>query len=163
MTVMDLPLSHPLHGQKGLFAAVDLQIFDVIGMYTGIYVNSDARGFPSHKLVKSGHYLARLEDVDMELGINAEECGNEMRFINSYLNIAERPNCVMRTTFVNSLPQIAVVCTTDIPKNSEILLDYGEAYNARYILPKRFDSVCMDTKDLWNELPFLDDDHAEEI
>ena len=55
--VRDLPQDHPLYGEQGLFAAVDLDMFDVIGSYTGVYVDSDARGFPNRSLVRSGHYL----------------------------------------------------------------------------------------------------------
>lgn len=61
--VRDLPPEHPLYGEQGLFAAVDLDIFDVLGSYTGVYVDSDARGFPNKTLVKSGHYLVPSQIV----------------------------------------------------------------------------------------------------
>jgi hypothetical protein len=151
VTVKDLPALHPLHGEKGLFAAVEFEIFDVIGSYTGAYVNKDARGFPNMKLIRSGHYLARLDG--MELGINAEDCGNEMRYINSYLNISDGPNCVMRTTFINRTPHILIICIRSIAIGTEILLDYGADYNTRYILPKPFQSKVTTAEELWNELP----------
>ena len=90
--VKDLPESHVLHGEQGLFATRHFKEFDVIGSYCGMYVGSDARGWPSRNDVRSGHYLAKLEVDDYKylesLGINAEETGNELRFINSYINIS---------------------------------------------------------------------------
>lgn len=128
--VRDLPQSHPLHGEQGLYAIKRFEKFDVIGEYTGRVVGEE---------VLRGHYLATLEDLPQteSLGVDAENCGNEIRFINSYLNIAFAPNVTMRTTYINTYPHLVVVCTRDIEIDEEILLDYGEAYNKEFLLPKQ--------------------------
>ena len=161
--VCDLPPGHPLHGkgEMGLFASKEFEPFDVIGSYTGSYVNADTRGFPNSSLVTSGHYLAQLEmprgqnGKRVQLGINAESCGNEMRFINSYLNIADVPNAIMKTTFIDREPHVVVVCTRHIDILEEILLDYGEAYHQTYLVSKAH-SEQLSAKELYSHLPPLD-------
>jgi len=143
--VRNLPLGHFLHGEQGLFAVKKFERFDVLGEYTGRIVGSE---------VLYGHYLACLEDVPQEksLGVDAETCGNEIRFINSYLNIAFEPNVTMRTTYINEFPHLVVVCMRDIEIGEEILLDYGEAYNETFLKPK-VKSIITDFKDIQRALP----------
>ena len=129
---------------------------------TNIYTHTDTHirtHHPSLDLLTTAFITqARIEDDSVDLGINAEDCGNEIRFINSYLNIGEA-NCVMRTTTLNSLPHIVIVCTKHIPKSSEILLDYGDAYNNKYILQKtRFEPPSP--IELFDHLPYLDEDES---
>lgn len=166
--VCDLPPGHPLHarGEQGLFASKEFEPFDIIGSYTGTYVNADVRGFPNSQLVSSGHYLAQLEmpyskdGKRVQLGINAESCGNETRFINSYLNIAAAPNAVMKTTFIDKQPHVMIVCTKPIGTLEEILLDYGDEYHQTYLIPRA--PVDQKTaKELYNELPPIDSYESE--
>lgn len=128
--VRDLPPGHFLHGigQQGLFATTKFWKFDVLGEYVGKIVGDAV----------NGHYVAALEDKahSESLGIDAEIMGNEMRFINSYLNIAFYPNVTMRTSYVNTYPHIVLVCMQDIEPGEEFLLDYGEAYTQAYLIPK---------------------------
>lgn len=42
------------------------------------------------------------------LGLDAGDCGNEMRFINSYLNVDFAPNVTMRTAYMNTYPRILI-------------------------------------------------------
>ena len=102
---------------------------------------------------KLGHYVAILEDKDynQSLGVDAMNCGNEMRFINSYLNISSRANVKMRTAYINTYPHIIVICIEDIEIDEEILLDYGEEYTNMYLKPPDLhDSNPVS----WNKLPF---------
>ena len=69
------------------------------------------------------------------LGLDAKNCGNELRFINSYLNVDFGPNVTMRTVYINTYPHICIVCMRDIEIGDEFLLDYGEAYNKAYLTP----------------------------
>lgn len=119
-----LPSDHVLKGQYGLFATLRFQRYDVIGEYTGVVVDENS----------SGHFVAGFDDLN--LSVDAEECGSELRFINSYLNIAFTPNVAMRTVFIDTLPRIIVLCIEDIEVGDELLLDYGEAYNKAYLTPK---------------------------
>jgi SET domain-containing protein len=63
----------------------------------------------------------------------------------------------MRTVYVAGLPNIIIVCTKPIEIGEEILLDYGDAYNNAYILPKRFASAKLSGEELMSELPPFDD------
>jgi hypothetical protein len=42
--VRDLPSSHFLHGEQGLFALKPFQPFDILGEYTGLVVGNDVVG-----------------------------------------------------------------------------------------------------------------------
>ncbi|RYG98881.1 SET domain-containing protein [archaeon] len=146
--VKKLGADHVLCGQYGLFATERFNRFDVLGEYTGKIVGDTV----------NGHYVACLEDKshDASLGIDAEKMGNEMRFINSYLNVAFKPNVTMRTAYVDTYPHIVLVCTEDIYVGDEILLDYGDAYNKAYLLPKPTVTVTSDltTEQMCATLPF---------
>jgi hypothetical protein len=126
--VRDLGKDHFLCGQKGVFATEKFSQFDVLGEYTGRVVDDTV----------NGHYVAALEDKGTleSLGIDAGDCGNEMRFINSYLNIDFTANVTMRSAYPNTYPHIVIICTRDIDIGEEILLDYGKAYTDAYLTPK---------------------------
>lgn len=127
--VRDLPSNHVLSGQQGLFATEKFDKFDILGEYTGIITGED-------KL--SGQYLACLEsskDNHVSLGIDSELYGNEMRFINSYLNIDFTPNVMMKTAYISTYPHVMIIATREIEIGEEILLDYGSDYNNLFIIP----------------------------
>lgn len=142
--VRDLPPGHFLAGQQGLFATRKFLRYDIIGEYTGKIVPSTV----------GGHYVALLEDKEYNdsMGVDAQDCGNEMRFINSFVNIAPRPNVKMRTAYIGTYPHIVVLCIEDIEIGEEILLDYGEEYTNMYLKPP----IIRDAGEIsWNKLPFL--------
>jgi hypothetical protein len=151
-----LPKNHPLHGEYGLFAVQKFYKYDVIGEYTGKIVGDDVHG----------HYVAALEDNkvhDLSLGLDAGTTGNEMRFINSFLNVSFGANVVMRTAYVNTYPHIMIVCTEDIMPDDEILLDYGDAYNSAYLLPKPVvPSTELSMEEMSSALPFCGEDSDDE-
>lgn len=155
--IRQLPPGHFLAGEYGLFATEKFSRFDVIGEYAGKIVGDDAYG----------HYVAALEDKghDDSLGVDAEFMGNEMRFINSYLNVAFKANVSMRTAYVNTYPHIVIVCTEDIDVGDELLLDYGDAYNKAYLLPKPIQPQNLNplsTEELISALPFTRESSDEE-
>lgn len=149
--VRDLPLDHFLgkNGEQGLFAARKFFKYDILGEYTGIVVPREV----------CGHYVAALEDKPPveSLGVDAQKAGNELRYINSYINIDFGPNVVMKTCIVNKEPRILIICTTDILPGDEFLLDYGVFYNEAYILQSESKSTqtssCSDPRALWAFLP----------
>ena len=69
------------------------------------------------------------------MGIDGEHCGNEMRFINSAYNMGESNNCKMSIVYCDTYPRVMIVVTRNIAVGEEILMDYGEAYNSRYLAP----------------------------
>ena len=135
--VRTLPANHPLHGEDGLFATKAFEECDIVGEYTGKVVGPE---------VLCGHYLATLEDKEGEdsLGLDAQYCGNEMRFINSYLNVQFYPNVTMRTAYINSYPHLLIVACRPIEIGDEILLDYGKAYNEMYLSGTKKEEVASE-------------------
>lgn len=112
---------HPVYGQKGLFSKRRWEKFEVIGNYCGIICDPSV----------TNKYVARLyHDLSSEetLCINALECGNELRYINDYRNIAEEPNTKFISSNINGNQQILVIVTKDILPYTEILIDYGVDY-----------------------------------
>lgn len=108
-----------------------------------------------------------MEDKTFEesLGVDAQKSGNEMRFINSHLNIAFSANVSMRTAYVNSYPHILIVCTQDIEPGDELLLDYGAAYNNAYLIPQKSHTVVTSSlsfHELMHELPMLEEEQEQE-
>lgn len=107
--------NHPAYGQSGLFATRNWNSFDVIGEYTGevidYYTHSD--------------YVISFMDISSSICLNAENMGNECRFINHYGGIACAPNCKYSMTYINYKPIILVVVICCIEKGDEILVDYG--------------------------------------
>lgn len=152
--VKDLAKNHPLYGEQGLYTTKKFEKFDVIGEYLGIIVGPE---------VKSGHYLAALEDKsnDDSLGLDAATCGNEMRFINSYIGIDFSPNVTMRTVYMNTYPHLVIVATRDIEIGEELLLDYGDAYNQLYILKKTEEKkLLLDFSTVRSALPGMISDSS---
>jgi hypothetical protein len=142
--VRDLAEGHPCHGQQGLFATQAFARFDVLGEYTGRVVSKE----------RGGHYVAVLENKAYEesLGVDAQEAGNEMRAINAFQGIGDRPNVKMRTVYINSLPHVVILCIEDVAPGEEFLLDYGEAYTSMYLQPKQVRNIVVSNQH-WLLLP----------
>ena len=153
--VKDLAHNHPLYGEQGLYTTKKFEKFDVIGEYLGLIVGPE---------VKCGHYLAALEDKlhDDSLGLDAAHCGNEMRFINSYIGIDFSPNVTMRTVYMNTYPHLVIVATRDLDIGEELLLDYGQAYNQLYILKKEEGKKELDFSIVREALPGMISDTDDE-
>jgi hypothetical protein len=154
--VRKLPKNHFLAGEYGLFATRRFEKYDILGEYTGKIVDHHA----------FGHYVAALEDKSHEesLGIDAQRIGNEMRFINSYLQIAFSANVTMHTAYINTYPHILIVCCENIEINDEILLDYGAAYNNAYLLRTTTHTTqsVLSVEELAMALPFNQEEEEED-
>lgn len=126
--VKELQPPHPLAGQLGLFAAVPVKQFDIVGEYCGEVFDEDDGG-------EYATYLENREDK-YALGVDAQREGNESRFINHYQGIASEqdgPNVVMKITYVEELPRVMIVCKRDINVGEELLLQYSDEYVQAYI------------------------------
>lgn len=124
--VKTLPNTHYLAGQKGAFATKHFDKFDVIGEYTGIIKNMEDTS-------ENNRYTFNLENTN-NLVIDAEKYGNELKYINSYLNIAKKPNVVYTNIIIDGLPKVLYVCMRNIKPGEEFLIDYGEDYNNAFLL-----------------------------
>lgn len=128
--IRELHAPHLLAGQLGLFVAIEpFRQFDIIGEYCGqVFEEEDGND--------NSVYATYLEDRDKKyaLGVDAFREGNECRFINHYQGIANEPNVVMKTCYVDELPRVMIVCTKDIIDiGQEILLQYSDEYVKAYI------------------------------
>lgn len=111
-------INHILNGEYGLFAENKIEKFDVLGEYTGVITSNGGRYVAGFKgLEKTNNY-----------GVDAQKAGNELRFINDYRNINDKPNTILKNTFIDRRPKILVVALDNIEPDQEILLDYGEGY-----------------------------------
>ena len=106
--------SHPVYGQKGLFATKKWNKYDILEEYKGelcAYRNSD--------------YMAgfNLEGY-LGYGVDAKNNGNETRYINHFENITKNPNCKFVSALIDNKPKIFMVVVDDIYINDEIVSDY---------------------------------------
>jgi len=122
--VRTLPPSHLLAGEKGVFATKELKNYDVIGEYTGVI-----RNFKD--IDPDNLYIFSLVD---DIVIDGNHRSNELKYVNSYLNIATTPNLRATHCTLDRYPKILYICTKDIAVGEELLIDYGEEYNNAHIL-----------------------------
>ncbi|CAM9465624.1 unnamed protein product, partial [Ectocarpus fasciculatus] len=123
--VRDLGPGHVLAGEQGLFATKRFEQFSVVAEYCGRVVPK----------TQGGHYVANLEEKEYteSVGVDAEECGNEMRFINAYQGISDGANVKMVVAYIASYPHLIIICKKDIEIGEEFLLDYGDDYTNMYL------------------------------
>eukprot|EP00613_Pedinella_sp_CCMP2098_P061259 CAMPEP_0171985054 /NCGR_PEP_ID=MMETSP0993-20121228/274146_1 /TAXON_ID=483369 /ORGANISM="non described non described, Strain CCMP2098" /LENGTH=268 /DNA_ID=CAMNT_0012637899 /DNA_START=250 /DNA_END=1055 /DNA_ORIENTATION=+ len=178
---------HPLPGQQGLFATQNFTQFDVIGEYVGVVLKQGDGGGEYVACLEDGPHdqvlgldagssgnEARFINSCLGIGDGETERGDEnclrgnvaayeARFINSCLGIGDgKPNVVMKTAYVETLPHILIIARRDIEVGEELLLDYGEAYTRAYFqdrsakgtapieLPAKQNKIAEDVN--WDEL-----------
>jgi len=122
--IVDLPSTHLLAGQKGLFATRDFHQYDILGEYTGRIVKYD-------DVDNSNLYIFTLVD---DIIVDADTYGNELKYVNSHINIADAPNLTSNQCYIDGKPKVLFICNRDIAAGEELLLDYGDAYNEAHIL-----------------------------
>ena len=125
--VRTLPSSHLLAGQKGVFATTSFRKHDIVGEYTGI-IKSDDMTTPSGNM-----YKFFLKDG---IYIDGQYNSNELKYVNSHINIAKEPNLIARTCYLDRLPRVLYVSKREIQPGEELLIDYGKDYNDSFILKK---------------------------
>jgi len=113
---------HPAFGQRGLFAKSEIEKDIIIGEYTG-------KVLKRRKNQKCGQYTCILyQDDEVMIDVDAEECGNEIRFINDYRDITAHPNVKYEKAFWNGSWRVIVKTIKKIKSEEEILVDYGPTY-----------------------------------
>jgi len=118
-----LPKGHLLEGQKGLFATKAFSQYDVIGDYTGVVRKEQSTD-------SDNRYLFYLVD---DLLVDARDFGNELRFANSNKNISDEPNVTSCVSYIGGLPVVIYICINDIEPGDEMLIDYGDDYNEKFL------------------------------
>ena len=61
--------------------------------------------------------------------INADEYGNELRFLNYSTDSETDSNVTMRVAYVATYPHLVVVCTKDVEIGDELVLDHRQNEN----------------------------------
>ncbi|RKP09590.1 hypothetical protein THASP1DRAFT_28623 [Thamnocephalis sphaerospora] len=85
--------THPAYPQRGLFAARDLPPRQLVLEYRGLVTLREAASSTSDYVLGFGDRLA----------IDADQCGNEARFVNDYRGVAARPNVEFREFIVGPI------------------------------------------------------------
>ncbi|KAI2636776.1 hypothetical protein GGS21DRAFT_489534 [Xylaria nigripes] len=132
--------SHPANGQAGLFAARHLEPGTLILPYYGLVHSS----IPPHSLNHDKSDYDLWLNKEANVAVDAENAGNEARFVNDYRGIGKRPNAeFMKCWDVLLLrPEVAVAVFVlpaaknasgkagagGIAKGSEILVSYGKGF-----------------------------------
>eukprot|EP01120_Amphizonella_sp_Union-15-10_P008317 TRINITY_DN2978_c0_g1_i4.p1 TRINITY_DN2978_c0_g1~~TRINITY_DN2978_c0_g1_i4.p1 ORF type:complete len:334 (-),score=44.30 TRINITY_DN2978_c0_g1_i4:66-1067(-) len=116
--------NHPCNGERGLFAAKDLDEGIFLGEYTGT-VSWD------QKTVNYSLYAMDFTHEGSKEGfikLDADRTGNELRFINDFHGISTSPNTLFRKVWVEQEMKVLSVVTEPIKKGQEFTVDYGEQY-----------------------------------
>lgn len=85
---------HPARGQRGLFAAENLEPDRLVCLYMGHIHNNSMSDTDPH----SDYDLCFDRDID--LSVDASKSGNQSRCANDYRGIADRPNAEFRDCFI---------------------------------------------------------------
>ena len=112
----------------GVFAARDIRRGDFIGEYAGVvqisgkhtHCYNEDKGYESDY---SWYYLDTIEKGP-DLEINGRLEGNEMRFVNH----GDQPNLCVEHTLYQGQWVLFFTAATDIKKDEQLLISYGEAY-----------------------------------
>jgi len=118
-----LPKGHLLAGEKGVFATKNFNQYDVIGEYTGIVKHID-------NIDNNNLYIFNLVD---NFVVDGEKDSNELKYVNSYINISDSPNLISSVSYIDKYPRVLYLCTRDIKIGEELLIDYGDEYNNEHI------------------------------
>lgn len=118
-----LPKGHLLAGEKGVFATKKFSKYNVIGEYTGHIKHID-------KVNDNNLYIFDLVD---NFVIDGEKSSNELKYVNSYINIKDSPNLVSSVSYIDKYPRVLYICSKDIEIGEELLIDYGDEYNKEHI------------------------------
>lgn len=113
---------HKCYKQYGLFATRDFKEGVAIGNYTGLITPNIAK---TSQLYSFEFY----KDKTQEFILDAEQSGNEFRFINDYRGISSEPNIhFWAGKHEMGSYQVVVVTDRDIKKGEELVADYGDNY-----------------------------------
>ncbi|RPD63232.1 SET domain protein [Lentinus tigrinus ALCF2SS1-7] len=115
--------SHPARGQYGLFATKKIPPRTLLIDYIG-EVHCDDRPESDYDLS-----LYRTPD-HVSVGVDAQFCGNEARFINDYRSVKIKPNALFqeRRTESGELRMSVWSGSEPIKKGEELLVSYGKSW-----------------------------------
>lgn len=120
-------VSHPCFGELAVFATKDFAKEHTFGPYAGDVIPVQALN-DSHG---RGKYHMKF-GVDDEFMVDAENVGNELRFVNDFRDVpgVSAPNVqfIMRREPMTGTLMIVLIAIKEVLKGNELLCDYGKAY-----------------------------------
>lgn len=105
----------------GIFAAEDIAEGRLIGEYAGVLT---ADWQPTKEGGAFNPYLLKYP-FDTAYAIDAQRWGNELRFTN---HSSKGPNVRRIYVLLAGLLHVAFIASSPIPKDAQVLLDYGAGY-----------------------------------
>jgi SET domain-containing protein len=108
----------------GIFAAHNTKKDDFVGVYTGT-LRPVKPSTPTDVDDLDYAWYYTIDGVDgKKLIVDGKYKGNELRFINH----AKKPNTRLVSVLANGKFYICYIATKDIPKGSQLTVDYGDGY-----------------------------------
>lgn len=108
----------------GIFAANHIKKDDFIGIYTGT-LRPVRASTPTDVDDLDYAWYYTIDGVNGEkLIVDGKYKGNELRFINH----AKKPNTRLISVLVEGKFYVCYIATKDIPKNTQLTVDYGDGY-----------------------------------
>lgn len=105
---------------KGCFAATVIPAGTLIGPFRGNYLTAEAR-----RKVLDGTYIWKIHD---DRYVDARELlhRNPLRYVNGAKTASQKSKINLVVKFLDS--HVYYLTTRDIPKDTELLIDYGKDY-----------------------------------
>jgi SET domain-containing protein len=113
--------THPCYNQCGLFSTTKWYSYDIVGEYKGEILSI----YDVNRSIPSDYFAGFSIDGFQGIGIDAQKYGSEMRFINHYKGISQKPNVKFVDYIDDASTRIMVVCTREINVGEELVVDYG--------------------------------------
>lgn len=105
------------HLARGVYAKAPIEPGETIGEYVG-----ELRYVDTCEEVTE--YTWQIGIGEKVLVMDASQIANELAFVNSYKNLKERPNVVMKPIIHRGVLHFGYVATEKIAPDEEILVDY---------------------------------------
>ena len=133
---------HPLYSTSrhsfGLFAKKDIAAGTAVGEYGGILRLLDKKNADEDRRFLSSEYVYECTGYEFQLSrrsgrkyrlyVDATHMYNDARFANDNAGISEFPTCAFVEAWINCVPYVVLVTTTEVPANGELTLEYGSPY-----------------------------------
>ncbi|KEI72068.1 hypothetical protein GV64_16235 [Endozoicomonas elysicola] len=123
-----------LHGQYGVLAARDISPYSVIAPYSGVYcIGSDILKEKAFYGTNVGRYAVDCSIDNMQIDLCAYGHGNITLCINANTTYSKdepvlNDNACFALIIYQGWPYIFVISISEIQKNAEVLIDYGQYY-----------------------------------
>eukprot|EP01114_Cavostelium_apophysatum_P011868 TRINITY_DN2640_c0_g1_i2.p1 TRINITY_DN2640_c0_g1~~TRINITY_DN2640_c0_g1_i2.p1 ORF type:complete len:358 (-),score=71.14 TRINITY_DN2640_c0_g1_i2:160-1233(-) len=116
--------NHPCNGEIGVFSNSFIANGTYVGEYTGKVLTHVEEPFSRYLVDFSNPHSEGCDKVWSDALLD----GNEMRYINDFMNTGHECNVNFRKMFLDGIMRVYVQATADIQPDEEFLVDYGSGY-----------------------------------